>query len=288
MEREVWLEIVAQVGRQTKPLSRRFRFGADWIVLIQQWAALHDRPIYWACQACNWPPDLRPARLPVPSTMTRRLRTPRVRDLLARVERRCRGPIRQSLVHLVDGKPLPIGNHSRDPDAGYGRGAGGLAKGYKMHVITSQNDDLTAWDVRPIQHDEARIAAELLRQKRFTGYLLADRNYDRNALYERCRKRGVQLLAPRRCGPDHGVGHHRHDPARLYAIAQLEQSLTGFAPKLMRQRGRIERWFGRLASSSFGLTYLPPWVRTLERVKRWVTAKLIIWHCAKRVKKRTG
>jgi hypothetical protein len=288
MEREVWNEIVTQVAARAKPVSARFRFGTAQIVLVQLWAALHDRPVSWACVADHWPTDVRPTRLPTPSTLSRRLRTQPVRDLLAAVERRCRGPARFTLVHLVDGKPLPIANHSRDSDAGYGRGAGGKAKGYKIHVITSLNGDLIAWQVRPIHHDEPRVAAELLRQKRFSGYLLADRNYDRNALYQQCRERGIQLLAPRRYGAGRGLGHHRHDPGRLRAIAQIEQSLTGFAPKLLRERRRIERWFGRLSSSSLGLTYLPPWVRTLERVQRWITAKFIVWHCAKRLKKRSG
>jgi hypothetical protein len=35
----------------------------------------------------------------------------------------------------LDGKPLPIANHSRDPQAGYGRSIGGKAKGYKLHVL---------------------------------------------------------------------------------------------------------------------------------------------------------
>ena len=285
MEREVWVEILLQMRGRSKPLSRRFHFSTAQIVEVLLWAALHDRPIYWATRAAHWPTEFRPVRLPTPSTMTRRLRSRPVRDWLARLERHCRGPLRRCLVSIVDGKALPIANHSRDPDAGYGRGAGGKAKGYKMHVMTSRNRELIAWTVRAMQHDEAKVAAELLRQRRVSGYLLADRNYDRNALYAACRLRGVQLLAPRRYGPGRKLGHIRHDPARVYSIQQIENSLTGFAPKLLQERQQIERWFGNFSGSSYGLTHLPPWARTLPRVVRWITAKLIVWNCAKRAKK---
>ncbi len=288
MEREVWMRIVALVGRGAKPLSRRYTFTDGDIVLVLQWAALHDRPISWACGAKNWPGDLRPVRLPTPATMTRRLRSRSVRRLHARVERRSRGPRRASRLHIVDGKALPIAKHSRDRQAGFGRGWGGLAKGYKLHVITSKIGQLVAWCVCSLQQDEAKTAARLLPRTHLTGYLLADRNYDRNALYAACRQRGIQLLAPRRYGPQHGFGRHHHDPARLYAVAQQEHSLTGFAPQLMQERRRVERWYGSFSSSPDGLGHLPAWVRGQARVERWVTAKLVVWHCAKRVKQAIG
>lgn len=289
MEREVWEMIVTQVSRlRLVAASTRFTFSAREIVQVFLWAVMHHRPVYWACQPRSWPADLRPARLPVASTMTRRLRTLAVQQALRRLERRVRGRRRRGWVHVVDGKPLPIGNHSRDPDAGYGRGAGGKAKGYKLHAIAGLGQNLRAWCVRPIQHDEAKVAGALLPQADIRGYLLADRNYDRNPLYERCRRRQVQLVAPRRYGSGRGLGHHRHSPARRRAIALLEHDTSGFGPALLRERRRIERWFGSLASSCFGLTPLPPWVRRLHRVERWVAGKLIVWHCVQQIKKRAG
>lgn len=289
MERKVWTQIVALVSRLATARSARFTFGDHEIVLVQLWAVLHDRPTMWACRLTNWPEDLRPTRLPTPSTMSRRLRRTAVAELLWRAEHRARGRAPRSLLHIVDGKPLPVSRHSQDRDARFGHGAGGLNKGYKLHVITSRNAALAAWCVRPANEDEAKTAAtRLLHQKRLTGYLLADANYDRNALYQACRLRGIQLLAPRRYPDSQGLGHHQHDPARLYAIRQQEQSLTGFASKLMEQRRRIEPWFGSLTSSSFGLTHLPPWVRGLPRVERWVCAKLLVWHCSKRARKRAN
>lgn len=287
MEREVWLQIVTIVHRLAKPgLSRRFTYADELILLVELWAALWLRPVSWACRPANWPDDLRPARLPTPSTMTRRRQRPAVVALRAAVERRAHGPQRQTLLHLVDGKALPVAKHSRDGEAGFGRGVGGLAKGYKLHVLIGKTGHLTAWHVTPLNHDEANVAAaKLLPHARFTGYLLADRNYDRNALYAACRRRDIQLLAPRRYGPARALGHHRHDSARRYAVEQMEQSLTGFAPHLFRQRRAVERWLGSLTSSPYGLAHLPPWTRGLARVQSWVADRLIIYHCARRAKK---
>ena len=38
-------------------------------------------------------------------------------------------------MRMIDGKPLAISGVSKDADAGYGRGAGGMQKGYKFHAV---------------------------------------------------------------------------------------------------------------------------------------------------------
>lgn len=38
-------------------------------------------------------------------------------------------------VPVADGKPLELSEHTRDPDAKPGRGAGCYIKGYKLHII---------------------------------------------------------------------------------------------------------------------------------------------------------
>lgn len=289
MEREVWTRILAHLHATRKEAQgRRFVYVVDDIVRVFLWAALHERPIYWACRRQHWPHDLCPPRLPTPSTMTRRLRTPAVQSTLQAVERRSRGRRPRGLLHIVDGKPLPIGYHSRDAEAGFGRGAGQMAKGYKLHMIAGAMGEIRAWCVRPIHHDEAKLAAQLLAEAGIQGYLLGDANYDRNALYQACGRRHIQFLAPRRYGPQHGLGHCRQDPARLRAVELLEHSHTGFGPRLMAERARIERFFGSLSSSSYGLPSLPPWVRHLDRVTRWITAKFIIWNCVQKLRKRAG
>lgn len=38
-------------------------------------------------------------------------------------------------VTVVDGKPLTIGSHSKDPDAAWGPVGKSYAKGYKLHAV---------------------------------------------------------------------------------------------------------------------------------------------------------
>jgi len=40
----------------------------------------------------------------------------------------------------------------------------------------------------------------------------------------------------------------------------------------------IERVFGVLCCTAGGLGALPPWVRTLDRVRRWVGAKIVLYN----------
>src|SRR5262249_19861154 len=156
-----------------------------------------DRPIWWACQAPTWPDDLRPSRLPTPSTMTRRLRAACVIRTLSSLLRHLQRGQGRGLLSIIDGKALPVGPHSRDPDACWGRGASGLAKGYKLHLIAGKNGRIEAWSIQPLNVDERVVARNLLGTTRLHGYLLADAHYDDRHLYACCREQGTQLIAPR-------------------------------------------------------------------------------------------
>jgi hypothetical protein len=287
MQRDVWRRLETLVRRlAAAPASRRFSFSDAEIVLVFFWAAEHTRPVYWACGPENWPDDLRPARLPTPATMSRRLRRPGILACLEAVRRHQQRGLRRGLLSMLDGKPLPVSHHSRDRDARFGRGAGALAKGYKFHGIYNGSQRLEAWTVQPLNIDERVVARRLVPASRISGYLLADRYYDDNPLHDICLQHGVQLVAPRRYGSEKGLGHHRHSPARLRCIDMLEHSHTGFGPALHAQRGDIERRFGALASAWYGLGPLPAWVRGQGRVERWVAAKLVLFQLHQSSRKR--
>lgn len=287
MQRDVWLRLVELVRRLAAPPSnRRFTFAEADIVLVFCWATEHTRPVYWACDPDNWPDDLRPARLPTPATMSRRLRRPVIVACLEAVRRHLQRGRRRGLISTLDGKPLPVSHHSRDRDARFGRGAGALAKGYKFHGICNGPQRLEAWRVEPLNVDERVVARQLVPQSRIGGYLLADRYYDDNPLHDICLQHGVQLVAPRRYGANKGLGHHRHSPARRRCIDLLEHSLTGFGPTLHAQRGDIERRFGSLSTAWYGLGPLPAWVRGHGAVERWVAAKLVLFQLHQSARKR--
>jgi hypothetical protein len=277
MQRDVWLQLVGLVRRlAAPPASRRFAFSEADIILVFAWAAEQMRPVYWACDPSNWPDDLRPVRLPTPSTMSRRLRRPEILARLEALRRHLQRGRRRGRVATLDGKVLPVSHHSRDPDARFGRGAGALAKGYKFHAIYC-GQRLETWSVQPLNVDERVVARQLVPRSRIRGYLLADANYDDNALHDICLCHGAQLVAPRRYGPHKQLGHQRHSPARRRCIDMLEHSLTGFGPQLHAQRGDIERHFGALATAWYGLGPLPAWVRGHPRVERWVAVKLLLF-----------
>lgn len=269
MEDELWTEvyrIVMELGKAFR--CKRVQHSTRRIVLVYLWAVLHDRPVSWACRDRNWPADQH--TLPSPSCMSRRLRTSSVEGLLRDVQRQLRECFPPRICRWIDAKPLPIGGSTRDPDARYGRAAGTMAKGYKLHVICSSAGALEAWSVLPINVNEKRAARDLVREVGREGYLVGDNQYDSNPLYNLAGEHGQQLLSPRR--PGTSLGHHRHSAYRLRANEMMAKPL---GQTLLTSRTGIERFFAHLTSFPGGLSPLPNWVRRLHRVRLWVQAKLI-------------
>jgi hypothetical protein len=289
MERQLWKAIVAILADVDKGRSAaRWVFDDARIVEVLFWAVIHDRPIRWACRAAHWPIDQRKRRLPSPTTMSRRLRTLRVRALLEALDRRVLAPAPGGVFWMVDGKPLPIGGASQDRQAGYGRAASGKAKGYKVHALVDSQGNVAAWRLAPMNKDERTMAKRLLRAAAIQGYLLADANYDSNPLHEFCAAGGeLQLVTPRRYGKRHGLGHRRQSPSRLRSLALLENPRPRFGTRLLKDRNMIERRFAQWTNWGGGLTCLPPWARTHRRVHRWVQAKLVLATLKRHINQRT-
>jgi hypothetical protein len=175
-------------------------------------------------------------------------------------------------VKIIDAKPLPVSGYSKDPDARWGYAVRGLLKGYKLFAIWGNGPFPLVWRVGAMRDSEQRMAEQMIPQLNGQGYLLGDRVYDINKLYEAAQAVGHQLLADRK-RPHAGLGHRRHSPARLVSMALLQ---TPAGRRLYRLRTAIERHFGCLTNFGGGLAPLPNWVRRLHRVQQWVHAKLII------------
>ena len=285
MAHQLWHSILAVLATLDKPVTpARFDFTDEDIVKVHYWSVLHDKPSGWACQMKNWPIwRRRRACGPLPSeaTVSRRLRTTSVRQLLHRLERRAIAPERPGLFWIIDGKPLVIGNCSKDRQAGYGRAAGGKAKGYKIHAIVDPQDGVAAWRLAPMNKDERVMAERLVRAASIQGYLVADSNYDSNKLHQLCdelsqERNPLHLITRRRYGPERGTGHRKQTAGRLHSMLLTENPYPAFADQLQHDRANIERAFGKLTNWSYGLISLPPWVRTHRRVHRWVQAKLVL------------
>jgi hypothetical protein len=278
MEYQLWKAIVAIVDTLGNGRKRRADDFTDRdIVIVYYWAVIHDRPTIWACCSKNWPIHRRRARLPSSPTMSRRLASPAVAGLLDTLERRVVAPKEPGLYWMIDGKPLVIGGASKDRQAGYGRAARSMAKGYKLHGILNTAGAIASWRIAPMNKDERVMAARMLKTAPIQGYVVADSNYDSNPLHAICDKRDqLQLITPRRYGPGRGTGHKKQTPGRLHCIDLMENPKPAFAKQLLEDRDEIERRFGQLTNWGGGLTCLPPWVRTHRRVRRWVQAKLVL------------
>lgn len=277
MGHELWSQLshaMFDVARAFGRLPRQ-TYDTHGIVRVYLWAVLHDRPVDWGTRPTRWSSATRPKRIPDQSTMSRRLRKPDTAGFLDKLAKRLSGPAQSCLTKALDGKPLTVARHTQDPDATSGRGAGGMAKGYKLHAIWGGDPMPPAWSVQPLNVSEVTQAKQLIPQLKDEGYLLGDANFDRNVPYDLAAEHGHQLLAPRQL-PGTGLGSRRHSPMRLRAIHLLEQSPSPFGRQLHHTRGTIERQFGGLVSFGGGLQSLPPWVRTLRRVRLFVHAKLII------------
>ena len=277
MDHELWAKLshgMFDVARGF-PKSGRQTYSTHDIVRVYLWAVLHDRPVDWATRRGSWSRPWRPKSLPDQSTMSRRLRQAATTVFLEKLARRMNGPMPERWMKLLDGKPLTVPKHSGDPDAAYGRGVGGMAKGYKLHAIWAGGPMPLRWSVQPLDVDERDEAMELIGDLSGEGYLLADANYDSNRLYERAASEGHLMIAPRR-RPGTGLGHHPVCAQRRRSIHLLEQSPSPFGRELYKRRRDIERSFSGLVCFGGGLQSLPPWVRTLRRVRLFVHAKLVI------------
>jgi hypothetical protein len=278
MERELWprvYHLVMAVGASIR--QAHVTFQPHIVVLALLWAALHDRPLAWACDEASWATTtLRPAGLPSPATLSRRLRSVAVGVLLRALAGALRELAPPRLVQALDGKPLPIGGAGHDPDARNGHGAGKIARGYKLHAVWGGRPMPEAWSVEPLNVCETVAAERLLAGLGGgggdRGYLVADGEYDANPVFDAAGAAGYQLVAPRE-DEAAGLGHRPQSPYRLRCIELLR---GGFGRGLYASRGAIERAFGNATAFAGGLGPLPAWVRRSWRVWRWVAAKLLI------------
>jgi len=274
MERELWSSLYRILVLLDKPFGC-WKYSVSDVLAIYFWAVIHDRPVSWAVDERNWPGDIRPQYFPSRSTLSRRLRKDGVQRLMSEVEDTWSAVFNVGCWRLlvIDGKGLTVSGVSKDADAGYGRAAGGMAKGYKFFAIWGGGPLPVAWALGPMNKSEKTMARELIPGLEGTGYLLGDSEYDCNPLYDLADAAGFHLLTPKRQAESKGLGHRRQSPARLRAIEMLKYP---FAQALFKHRRQIERDFGGLTSFGGGLAPLPAWVRRFTRVRNWIHAKLLV------------
>jgi hypothetical protein len=252
------------------------------VALVALWAALHDRPIAWACQMDNWQGHCPWLTLPSQPTVSRRLRTVGVGLLLTQAFAELNDHLPTGLFKLIDAHPAPVGGASKDREARAGWGAGHLTKGYKIHEIHSGSGHIDAWTLSPMRDKEQTLALQLIPRLSGGGYLVGDNQYDSNRLYRLAGQHNFQLIAPPRPQAQ-GLGHRRHAAERLRSLALWENPLAccgqprSMGQAMVHARKEIERHFAHQSAFVGGLGPLPWWVRTPHRVALWIHCKFLIY-----------
>jgi len=293
MDQDQWRIILSHVRRIAAALpkpSKRFEFSDTLIVGMYLWAVSHDRPMVWACDKRHYNQTFRPRQLPSVSQFHRRVRTRRVHLILQRLHDVLGGTLCPTALLCVDGKPLPVGHATKDPDARVGYAGGKrLGRGYKLHVVTTEDRRILTWSLRPMNEHEMPIAAELLAQLPSGSItdrtlVLADGNYDAHELHKKVAHLGGQLITRLRGQAKHPVTLRQMGAARreLLQVAQEQPSLLRM---IQRQRNEVELTLSNLTSYGGGLGPLPSFVRTLPRATRWVGAKIILYHARRLARK---
>ncbi len=275
MDSHVWRVIyqaIREVNRAVPRMGRRSTYSDVLIVGMYMWAVGHDRPLCWACDRGNYGSCFRPRRLPSVSQFSRRVRSDRCERILQGVYEQLAGYPAWRGVGFIDARPLVVGACSKDGDARAGRVYGGFARGYRLHAFVAENGQIPAWSVTSLNVSGPPIAERLVHQVQPKGLVLGDGDYDSRSLYDAVAQYGGQLVTPLPKNP--GRGHHRQSVSRLAMIG----AGRGLRRYVYRDRIAVERTFSQQSSFGGGLAPLPSWVRTLPRVRRWVGAKLIIYH----------
>lgn len=281
MEQSQWSVVRQIIGQVTRSLPRlkRAQYGDHLIVCLYFWAVLHDRPMTFAVDPVHYNRCFRPRKVPSISQLNRRIASERFQGILQRVHERLAGDSRCRGLCL-DGQALVVNRSSQDRDARVGHIPGGMGKGYKLHIVAASNGNIPVFSVMPLNTHELPVAQQMLAAipHDLAGALvMADGNYDSHDLSKQVSSRGGFLITHPRGRAKHPVTRKQMGPARREMIDLWENH-----PKLMKriyqERKQIERRFGNLACTPGLLTSLPKFVRGLARVRRFVGAKICLYH----------
>jgi len=154
MERELWPIVYHALRAAARGVSQKYVQYHPWaIAAVLLRAAIHDRPVSWACRAGNWSTTRpRPAELPSAATVSRRARRAGFGVFLDHLAARLKGDGPPAWELTLDRKPLPVGKCSKDPDVR----AGPLGKGYKLHAVCGSRPLPEAWGVTAAREYEGR------------------------------------------------------------------------------------------------------------------------------------
>ena len=150
------------------------------------------------------------------------------------------------------------------------------------------------WSVTGLGGDEKTVARVALLPHApplaAGAVVLADSNYDSAPLHRAAAGQtgvtgttgGAWLVHPLR-GQRRARGRFRQRelrqmPTSRRALVELWERRPQLVRRAMKWRNQVERVFAVLTCTAGGLAALPAWVRGLERVRRWVGTKVILYN----------
>jgi hypothetical protein len=290
MEQSQWTVVRQSIRQVTRsfPRLQRARYGDFLIACLYFWAVLHDRPMTWAVQRCHYNQSFRPRKIPSLSQLNRRIASERFQQILQRVHEHLAGDSRYKGL-IFDGQALTVSPVSQDRDARSGHISGGMGKGYKLHAVVASDGNIPVFSVLPLNMHEMPVARQMLAAfpHDLTGTLvMADGNYDSHVLHKQVARRGGFFITHPRGRARHPVTRRQMGHSRRLLI-----DLWDRCPQLMQRvyqhRKQIERRLGNLACTPGLLTSLPKFVRGLPRVRRFVGAKICLYHAHRMAKSLT-
>lgn len=282
MDRPTWILYEGLIRRAVREIgrSRRVVFSDVLILKMYFWSVSHDRPLSWACDRNHYHGFFVPRRLPSVSQFCRRVASDLFQAYLQHVQDAQTNHRQLGMLNFLDGKPLSVSNFSRDPEARNGWGVGQLSKGYKLHALVRSDRHIVSWAVLPMNCNEMKVAHVLIDERVRVpcgAVFMADKNYDSHCLHKHVHALGGWLWVKPRGAAKHPTTLKQMGPARR-AMLKVWEQMPRQAQALYNQRLHIESTFSNLVSFAGGLGPLPTFVRRLQRVRRWVGAKIILYH----------
>ena len=282
MDRNGWRSLQHLIRDAVKSVGRTPKAQHSDVLVLSMlfWSVAHDRPLCWACERTNYGGHFRPRRLPSVSQFCRRVKTDRFQAFLQHIHDALTNESQLAGLNFFDGKPLAVGNYSRDPDARRGYGAGRIERGYKLHALVTEKRQFASWSVQPMNTNEMRAARAIVAQLPDVpsgSIFMADGNYDAHILHKEISRRDAWLWLKPRGIATHPVTLRQMGSARR-ALLKAWQSDPQWSERMTRHRVHVEGAFSNLTSYGGGLGPLPAFVRRLDRVRRWVGAKIILYH----------
>ena len=282
MDWHQWSRIVSLIRVTSRRLPRTDRLSFSDLLIMKMffWTVIQNKPLYWACERKNCHGLFRPRALPSVSQFCRRVSSPRFHRHLQLMHDALTERAKLSMLFYLDGKALPVSPVSGDQDAKFGRAGGVFAKGYKLHAMMSADRKIVSWSVTSLNIHEVRVAHHLVEQLPQVSELrtlIVDGNYDSKDLHNQAWGRNARLITWPRGRAKDPSKRRRMGDARRTLIDAWEKSPQAMW-KIYKQRDEIERGFGVLTCTHDLLGPLPAFVRRINRVRRWVGAKIILYN----------